>query len=106
MRAGYQREIAGTKKDQWGLHRTDRAVKKVICVLQSACRWEVWKQQASGNCATPTARNRMNSHPNSDSAMARHTTDAEKTLYRVGGMPHDADAASPKRIKVPLNCVR
>jgi len=40
------------------------------------------------------------------SEMARHTTDAEKTLYRVGGLPHDADAASPKRIKVPLQCSR
>lgn len=40
------------------------------------------------------------------SGMAMPTTDAEKTLYRVGGLPHDADAASPKRIKVPLQCSR
>lgn len=37
---------------------------------------------------------------------AKHTTDAAKTLYVVGGLPHDADAASPKRIKVPLQCSR
>lgn len=54
MRAGYQRETAGAERisgvqvlleDQ----HSDLGVKKVICVLQSACRWKVWKQQASGN---------------------------------------------------------
>jgi hypothetical protein len=65
----------------------------------------VWKQQASGNCTTlPPATEENPSKQRL--AMARHTTDAEKTLYRVGGLPHDADAASPKRSKVPLNYVR
>jgi hypothetical protein len=63
-----------------------------------------WKQQASGIRTTlPPAPEQNPSKQRL--AMARHTTDAEKTLYRVGGLPHDADAASPKRSKVPLNCV-
>lgn len=53
--------------------------------------------KASGNCATPTARKWVNIHPNSERfAMARHTTNAEKTLYRVGGLPHDAGCGKSK----------